>query len=142
MAKYLYQIEACLPNKGWTSLFGEQDSSLAYMQGRFAGFRALPGPRRAFRLIRVNPASPSDPPKVLDEVSELKDLSLGWMPAAYRHRWGHYVMASVRALRVAALDVDQAARNDPALSGYDTRLKAMAAELEALWTSTIEKEDS
>jgi len=142
MAQHFYRIEIQLSNGEWQELFGAQDISKAYMQGRFEGFRDQPGPRRAYRLVRVNLADLEDPPKVLDEIPELKDLSVGWMPAAQGHRWASYVMAAARALRVAALDVQHAAKNDPALSGHDATLQALATEVEALWTSTLRGENS
>ncbi len=131
MGKFLYRIEVKPPGKDWGLIFGEQDSSREYMRGRFTGFRDKPGPRLAYRLVKVDPANPAEV-KVLEVAPERTELSVGLMPQSLGHQWASYASAAARALRVAAMDVKHAARNNPALQGNDILLEALATEAEAL----------
>lgn len=130
--KYDYRIEADLFGKGWQTLVGEQDGSLEYMRGRFAGFRESGGPRPAFRLVRVDPSNPAAEPKVLEEAKERTELSVGMLPQAFGFQWATYASAAARALRVAAQDVRHAARHNPDLSEHQRKLDNLAAEVDAL----------
>ena len=139
--KYLYRIEADLFGNGWRTLIGEQDGSLEYMRGRFAGFRESGGPHPAFRLVRVDPADPTAAPKLLDEVVERTDLSVGMLPQAFGYQWGTYASAAARALRTAARDVRHAARHNPDLSEHQAKLNALADAVDALVKPTPSEAD-
>lgn len=94
-----YRIEMVLQGN-WHAVC--QDSSLAYTEGRFDGFRAAPGPRPACRIVQVWSDGVT---KVRDELPEKPDLALGQIVgtdmSAFRMK------AIVRALHQAAIELDQ-----------------------------------
>ncbi len=130
--RYVYRIESDLFGNGRRTLVGEQDGSLEYMRGRFSGFRGSEGPHPAFRLVRIDPADPNAEPKVLDEVKENKELSVGMLPQAFGYQWGIYASAAAKALRKAAQDVRHAARHNPDLSEHQAMLTALADYIDSL----------
>lgn len=93
--KYLYCIEAKLFDDRWTTVVGEQDGSLEYMRGRFDGFRERGGPQPAFRLVRIKPSDDSAEVKVLYEIHEKTELSVGAMPQTVGFQWSRYASAAV-----------------------------------------------
>jgi hypothetical protein len=130
--KYLYCIEAKLSDNRWTTVVGEQDGSLEYMRGRFDAFRERPGPQPAFRLLRMNVKDASAGAKVLYEIHEKTELSVGAMPQTVGFQWSRYASAAADALHTAAHDVRYAARNNPELQQHHEKLIALASEVERL----------
>lgn len=129
--KYTYRIEADILDRGWLTLVGEQDGSLEYMRGRFAGFKEGGSPRPAFRLVRIDPNNPAAP-KVLEEVGERKTLSVGMIPQACGFQWSAYAHAAANALRVASADVRHASRRNDLYQGHSERFAEIADEVDAL----------
>lgn len=130
--KYLYCIEAKLFDDRWSTVVGEQDGSLEYMRGRFDGFRERGGPQPAFRLVRIKPSDDSAEVKVLYEIHEKTELSVGAMPQTVGFQWSRYASAAADALYTAAHDVRYAARNNPELQQHHEKLMAIASEVERL----------
>lgn len=133
--RYVYRIESDLFGNGWRTLVGEQDGSLEYMRGRFSGFRESGGPRPAFRLVRIDPADPTNM-KVIDEQAARTELSVGIVPQASGYQWPAYANAAARALRVASADARAAARRDGTAIARSERFARLADELEAMLAPT------